>query len=504
MRAPADARPEPRFLYRDAVDLDTEVGRPSIRAFSGARGASFGGWAAGAGGGGGGGGGGGAAAAGRVVGGGRPRGAERARRVSAQVRPVLAGRRDPDVPGRGAAAHPGRRHRGPADRRQDPRRRLGVHLGRQRVAVRQRIDLGPDADRADRVARRRARRAGASSRGSSTARRAGGARRDAAGHAHHGSPVRDGPDHRRGARAIARARTRGYRYSFDMLGEAALTAPDAERYLAAYRAAIAARGTRDPGRAPSRRPPASRSSCRRCIHATSAQPRRVLDELGPRLIELGRAARDAGVASSPSTPRRPSGSSCRSSWSRRVCRAPELERLARLRPRRAGISERGAAVIDWLGSLARRRAAGSTCGSSRAPTGTARSSARRSAASTDYPVFTRKPTPTSPISRCAGGCCAPASGSTRSSRPTTRTRWPVACSAVMRDRRFEFQRLHGMGEELYAQVVATRTGLIGRAASMRRWASTRTCCRTWCAGCSRTAPTPPSSTASSTKRLPPR
>ena len=27
MRAPADARPEPRFLYRDAVDLDTEVGR---------------------------------------------------------------------------------------------------------------------------------------------------------------------------------------------------------------------------------------------------------------------------------------------------------------------------------------------------------------------------------------------------------------------------------------------------------------------------------------------
>ena len=27
MRAPADARPEPRFLYRDAGDLDTEVGR---------------------------------------------------------------------------------------------------------------------------------------------------------------------------------------------------------------------------------------------------------------------------------------------------------------------------------------------------------------------------------------------------------------------------------------------------------------------------------------------
>ena len=38
-----------------------------------------------------------------------------------------------------------------------------------------------------------------------------------------------------------------------------------------------------------------------------------------------------------------------------------------------------------------------------------------------------------------------------------------------------------------------------RAACTRRWASTRTCCRTWCAGCSRTARTRRSSTASSTR-----
>ena len=39
-----------------------------------------------------------------------------------------------------------------------------------------------------------------------------------------------------------------YRYSFDMLGEAALTAPDAERYLAAYTRGDRDRGTRYPGR----------------------------------------------------------------------------------------------------------------------------------------------------------------------------------------------------------------------------------------------------------------
>src|SRR5690606_31752453 len=37
-----------------------------------------------------------------------------------------------------------------------------------------------------------------------------------------------------------------YRYSYDMLGEAALTQPDADRYLQAYRDAIAALGTRGP------------------------------------------------------------------------------------------------------------------------------------------------------------------------------------------------------------------------------------------------------------------
>jgi len=51
--------------------------------------------------------------------------------------------------------------------------------------------------------------------------------------------------------AIAHARpfeARGYRYSYDMLGEAATTAEDAERYLAAYETALKAIGAASAGR----------------------------------------------------------------------------------------------------------------------------------------------------------------------------------------------------------------------------------------------------------------
>ncbi|GMA76629.1 hypothetical protein GCM10025880_30460 [Methylorubrum aminovorans] len=63
------------------------------------------------------------------------------------------------------------------------------------------------------------------------------------------------------------------RYSFDMLGEGARTAEDAESYRQAYARAIARIG-REAGNAPFRPGRASRSSCRRCIRATRPRRRR--------------------------------------------------------------------------------------------------------------------------------------------------------------------------------------------------------------------------------------
>ncbi|HSN19626.1 MAG TPA: proline dehydrogenase family protein, partial [Usitatibacter sp.] len=90
-----------------------------------------------------------------------------------------------------------------------------------------------------------------------------------------------------------------YRHSFDMLGEAALTAADAKRYFDAYAAAIDAIAAhareRDAGRPVSERPGIS-------IKLSALHPRyefpqrdRVLAELVPRVLALAERARRAEV-----------------------------------------------------------------------------------------------------------------------------------------------------------------------------------------------------------------
>jgi RHH-type proline utilization regulon transcriptional repressor/proline dehydrogenase/delta 1-pyrroline-5-carboxylate dehydrogenase len=97
--------------------------------------------------------------------------------------------------------------------------------------------------------------------------------------------------------AMARARrmeAKGYTYSYDMLGEAALTAADAARFFDAY--AAPSRGSRAPagGRRP--RTPASRSSSRRCIRATRTRRRPGHGRAGAARQPAGaQGARDAGI-----------------------------------------------------------------------------------------------------------------------------------------------------------------------------------------------------------------
>ncbi len=148
---------------------------------------------------------------------------------------------------------------------------------RVRFAARQRLDLGPDAHRpagrastqderarsdglvrAHRRARRRAR--GARSRSS---------RRCASWPSSSSWAARS----TRRSRAAARASNARYRYSFDMLGEAALTA---RRRASATSPPTPTRSPRSARARPSRdvpvfARPASRSSCRRCIRATSSR-----------------------------------------------------------------------------------------------------------------------------------------------------------------------------------------------------------------------------------------
>src|SRR5262245_28324797 len=92
--------------------------------------------------------------------------------------------------------------------------------------------------------------------------------------------------------ALDRAAAQGMRYSFDLLGEGARTAADAERYFEAYAGAIAAIGRRGGNRALPDRHGIS-------VKLSALHPRfeavsraRVLRELVPRVIELARSAKD--------------------------------------------------------------------------------------------------------------------------------------------------------------------------------------------------------------------
>jgi RHH-type proline utilization regulon transcriptional repressor/proline dehydrogenase/delta 1-pyrroline-5-carboxylate dehydrogenase len=245
-----------------------------------------------------------------------------------------------------------------------------------------------------------------------------------------------------------------YRYSFDMLGEAALTAPDAQRYLAAYRDAIAGVGRGVPPGTP------VETAASISVKLSALHPRyersnrsRVLAELAPRLIELGIAARDAGVALTVDAEE-----------SERLELSLELVEAVSRAPALAGwhgfglavqaYQKRAAAVIDWLGALAagtRRRLNVRLVKGAYWDSEVKRAQER---GFDGYPVYTRKCNTDVAYLALAGRLLR--AGEWISPQFATHNAHTVAYVAQLGrqlDRSFEFQRLHGMGEELYAQVV---------------------------------------------------
>ena len=95
----------------------------------------------------------------------------------------------------------------------------------------------------------------------------------------------------------SRREAQGFRYSYDMLGEAAMTEADAERYFASYADAIHAIGDASPNRGIYQGPGISIKLSALHPRYTRSQRDRVLGELYPRLRELTLLAKryDVGV-----------------------------------------------------------------------------------------------------------------------------------------------------------------------------------------------------------------
>ena len=110
---------------------------------------------------------------------------------------------------------------------------------------------------------------------------------------------------------------RGYTYSFDMLGEAALTAADAQRYVEAYETAIHAIGIASAGRGIFAGPGISVKLSALHPRYSRAQRERVHDRADAARPGTGARSPSATTSDSPSMRRRPTGSSSRSTSSPR-------------------------------------------------------------------------------------------------------------------------------------------------------------------------------------------
>ncbi len=247
-------------------------------------------------------------------------------------------------------------------------------------------------------------------------------------------------------------RKRGWRHSFDMLGEAARTRADAERYMQAYAGAIAAIGRAAAGQGPEAGPGISVKLSALHPRYEFGQRARVMAELAPRLSELCRLARDVNI-----------GLTVDAEEADRLDLSLDVVARMVTDPALAGWEGFGLAVqayqtralpvVDWLVDLAQsngRRLMVRLVKGAYWDTEIKRAQER---GLERYPVFTRKASTDVSWLACAGRLLA--AGSAIYPQFATHNAHGVAAVREMAGGRkdWEFQRLHGMGEALHAQVL---------------------------------------------------
>ncbi len=257
------------------------------------------------------------------------------------------------------------------------------------------------------------------------------------------------------ARALERE---GFTHSYDMLGEGARTAADAERYFQRYADAIA-----DVGRAARERSAPDRPGI--SVKLSALHPRyeavqrdRVMQELAPRLLDLARAANDRDLALTVDAEE-----ADRLEISLQVFAAvaadPSLAGWDGFGLAVQAYQKRATAVIAWVDDLAARLARRMTVRLVKGAYWDTEVKRAQERGLPDYPVLTRKAATDLSYLACARRLLA--------ARPrllpqfATHNALTVATILAMAGEGggFEFQRLHGMGEPLHRALKAEHPDL---------------------------------------------
>ena len=249
---------------------------------------------------------------------------------------------------------------------------------------------------------------------------------------------------------------KGYRFSYDMLGEAAMTRADAERYFKSYAQALA-EVVRATAKEPSVDDVFGRVSL--SLKLSALHPRydekargRALADLAPRVLELASQARAANIGLTIDA-EEANRLELSLDLLGKLAHAPSLGGWNGLGLAVQAYSKRAYPVLEWLRQLAQdtnriipvRLVKGAYW-----DTEIKRS---QEAGYDGYPLFTRKVS--TDVSYLA--CARYLLGSRDSFFPqfATHNAHTLAAVTVMagNDRRYEFQRLHGMGQQLHASMV---------------------------------------------------
>ncbi|GAA0255723.1 bifunctional proline dehydrogenase/L-glutamate gamma-semialdehyde dehydrogenase PutA [Rhodanobacter caeni] len=243
-----------------------------------------------------------------------------------------------------------------------------------------------------------------------------------------------------------------YRYSYDMLGESAITAETAERYQEDYRRAITAIGARGPFANHTDAP--SISVKLSALYPRYEVARRELARraLGEKLLELSQLAMKQGIALSVDAEE-----ADRLELSLDIIgdvfAHPSLEGWNGLGIVVQAYAKRTPFVIDWLIETAR---AANRRWYVRLVKGAYWDAEIKRAQETGlagYPVYTRKPNTDVSYLACARRLFDAGSDLIYPQFATHNAHTIAAVHHIAQGRAFEYQRLHGMGTDLYAEVI---------------------------------------------------
>ncbi|WP_291216182.1 bifunctional proline dehydrogenase/L-glutamate gamma-semialdehyde dehydrogenase PutA [Dokdonella sp.] len=255
--------------------------------------------------------------------------------------------------------------------------------------------------------------------------------------------------------ALDRSAQKGYsdyRYSYDMLGEAALTQPDAERYHRAYKDAIIALGARGPFKSVIDAPSISVKLSALHPRYEVAKRARVHAELTPKLLELAQLAMRSGI-----------GMTVDAEEADRLELSLEIIGAVFAHESLAGWNGFGLAVqayqkrcpyvIDWLAQTARSAGRRWCVRLVKGAYWDAEIKRAQEQGLVGYPVYTRKPNTDVSYLACARRMFAVGGEYIYPQFATHNAHTIAAIHHFAQGRPFEYQRLHGMGTDLYGEVI---------------------------------------------------